>query len=229
MLKVLLGRGLPEALISVPRAPLRNASQLAAAAGVSLMSASRLLTQLEKEGFLDKNARQLEVVRASELLRERWLPASQHRKTREAPARWIIKGGGDQLARSVARYAAARAAKPNQRPKARVCLGLFAAADALGLGFVRGAMPHLFVESLEPEVLKELGISIQDTDRHTDLYLRVPPYPEAVFRAAVVRDGLPVADVLQVWLDTYSQPARGHQQADEIRRRALAPLLGKRA
>jgi hypothetical protein len=35
MLKVLLGQGLPASLISIPRGPFRNASQLAAAAGVS--------------------------------------------------------------------------------------------------------------------------------------------------------------------------------------------------
>lgn len=45
MLKILLGQGLPESLISVPREPIRNASHLAEAACVSVMSASRLVNQ----------------------------------------------------------------------------------------------------------------------------------------------------------------------------------------
>jgi hypothetical protein len=42
-----------------------------------------------------------------------------------------------------------------------------------------------------------------------------------------VRDSLPVSDVLQVWLDTSAHPARGQEQADEIRRRVLKPLFEK--
>jgi hypothetical protein len=33
-----------------------------------------------------------------------------------------------------------------------------------------------------------------------------PANPEAVFRAAVVKDGVPCADILQVWLDVRSIP-----------------------
>jgi hypothetical protein len=46
-----------------------------------------------------------------------------------------------------------------------------------------------------------------------------------VFRASVVRDGVPVADILQVWLDVGAHPARGEEQAEEIRHRVLAPIF----
>jgi len=36
---------------------------------------------------------------------------------------------------------------------------------------------------------------------------------------------VPVADILQVWLDISSHPSRGKAQAEEIRRRALAPIF----
>jgi hypothetical protein len=42
-----------------------------------------------------------------------------------------------------------------------------------------------------------------------------------------MRDGLPLSDVLQVWLDVSAHPARGREQAAEIRRQALAPLFVK--
>ncbi len=48
---------------------------------------------------------------------------------------------------------------------------------------------------------------------------------KSVFRAAVVRDGVPVADILQVWLDASSHPARGEAQAEEISHRVLAPIF----
>src|SRR5205823_694030 len=104
MLKILVGRDLPEALISVPREPIRNASQLAVAAGVSVMSASRLVNQLSNEGFLDEHNENLRIVRVDELL-ERWVSASR-KMSREAPARWIIKKDERQFLAGVARYAA---------------------------------------------------------------------------------------------------------------------------
>jgi hypothetical protein len=45
-----------------------------------------------------------------------------------------------------------------------------------------------------------------------------------VFRAAVVRNDLPLCDVIQVWLDVAHHPSRGASQAKEIWRRVLAPL-----
>ena len=236
MLKILLGQDLPEALIAVPRQLIRNASQLAAAADVSVMSASRFVNQLANEGFLDKDNENLQIVRADELL-ERWVSASR-KMSRDVPARWIIKRDEKQFFAAVAHYAAESKAENSPKSKVRsgripkrqprCCVGLFAAADALGLGFVRGVPPHLYLENFDLEVLQELGLSVEDSDRRSDVNIRVPSTKEAIFRAAVFREGLPISDVLQVWLDAAAHPARGRGQADEIRRRVLQPLIGKR-
>jgi hypothetical protein len=199
------------------------------------MTASRLVNQLANEGFLDKHGDHLQIVRADELL-ERWVSANRQR-TRDIPARWIIKKDEKQLLASVAKYAAESKAAPALKSKARTsrvmkapprcCIGLFAAADALGVGFVRGVPPHLYLERLDLDVLQKLGLSVEDFDRGADVYVRVPSNKEAIFRAAVIRDGLPVSDALQVWLDVSAHPARGREQAHEIWRRVLKPLFGK--
>jgi hypothetical protein len=44
----------------------------------------------------------------------------------------------------------------------------------------------------------------------------------------VNREGLPVSDILQVWLDVADHPSRGGAQAHEIWRRVLAPLVKDR-
>lgn len=49
---------------------------------------------------------------------------------------------------------------------------------------------------------------------------------EAVLRLATTTDGVPVSDVLQTWLDVSAHPARGRLQADVIRKRAWAAILG---
>jgi hypothetical protein len=233
MLKILLGQHLPEPLISVPREQIRNASQLAKAANISVMSASRLVNQLASEGFLDERREHLQIVRADELL-ERWISANRQ-VARDIPARYIIKKDQRRFLASVAEYAANSGVAPAlkarrlrvARASPRCCIGLFAAADALGFGFVHGVLPHLYLERLDLDVLRRLGLSLEESDRRADVYIRIPSNRESIFRAAVMRGNLPVSDVLQVWLDVSAHPARGREQADEIRKRALKPLFGK--
>lgn len=229
MLKILLSRRLPNSLLSVPRRLYENASQLAEAAGVSVMSAFRLVRQLSEEGFLEERGG-LRLVRPEELL-ERWLNAS-HSRVHETPARWILSGEKNSFHAALRSYASRRASshsssKPEGRVPPRLCLGLFAAAEVLGFKFVHGIQPHLYIERIDQEALRELGLSLETAGHQADVLVRVPKYPEAVFRAAVERDGVPTSDILQVWLDVSNHPARGKDQADLLRKRVFGQVLDK--
>lgn len=231
MLKVLLAPGIPSDLLNAPRGEYRNASQLAAASNVSVMSAFRLVRRLRLEGFLDESGSILSLVRLEELLR-RW-QAESLRSPRDVPMRWILRGDPARQLQDALGAQAPEFAAPSSRsrraeaPPPRVCLGLFAAADALGLGFVHGVAPLVYLERLEPGVLERLGLSLEAPGASPDLYLRVPAARESVFRGAVRRDGVPVSDVVQVWLDAGAYPSRGPEQADMIYRRVLRPLHAK--
>jgi hypothetical protein len=232
MLKILLGQDLSESFISIPRGHFRNASQLAKKAGVSVMSAFRFVSHLAHEGFLDERDR-LRIVRVEELL-ELWISANRQ-AAQEAPARWIIKAGEDQLQSALRDYASPRSSPTasRKRPRGEIikvlpqcCLALFAAADALGLGFVQGVPPHIYLERLTLDSLNRLGLVI-DHSAHPDVIIRIPANRKAIFRAAVERQDVPVSDVLQVWLDVSTHPARGREQAREIRQRVLKSLFAK--
>lgn len=225
MLKILIGQSLPETLIVVPRDPVRNASQLSSIAGVSIMSASRLINQLRERQFLHKRDDLLQIARVDELL-DLWISANREAAD-EVPARWIIKKGPDQLKAALRDYAAPHPSGRAVKPLPRCCLALFAAADALGCGFVHGAPAHIYLESLTVDALGRLGLTIDDSGRPPDLYIRKPANREAVFRSQVTRDGIPVSDILQVWLDASTHPARGKEQAREIQRRVFKRFFGK--
>jgi hypothetical protein len=229
MLKVLLAPRLPAKFLSAPRKEYRNASQLAEAAHVSVMSAFRFVRQLEVEGFLDSSRDSLNLVRVPELMR-RWQAACL-RPVRELSMRFMIRGDDHQFYQALHSYvskshpsAPSRSRQP-KKPLPRVCLGLFAAADALGIGFVHGVASYLYLERPSNEVIRQLGLEINDDGGAADVYVRIPSNREAIFRAVVERDGLPVCDILQVWLDVSSHPARGSAQAEEIRRRVLSPVF----
>ena len=227
MLKVLLAPRIPEVYLSAPRGQHQGASQLAEAAGVSAMSAFRFVEEFSKEGFLESGSGVLRLVRLRELL-NRWMAASQ-RRVLEIPMRWVLHRGKKALWNAVRSYRSdegmALANPADQLSSPRLCLGLFEAAEALGIGFVHGVKPHLYVERLSAGVLKDLGLSGNAEEEGADLYVRIPGNRESAFRGVVRKDGVPVCDILQVWLDVSLHPSRGKDQADLIWRKILSPAL----
>jgi hypothetical protein len=226
MLKVLLAPLVSVELLRAPRRQYRNASELAEAAEVSAMSAFRFVRQLRQEGFLDNESEILHLVRREELM-HRW-QAAHLRSAPELPLRWIIPVKNErQLPAALNSYMVHSGVK--RQPAPRACLSLFAAAESLGFGFVHGVPPYFYLENLDREVLQRMGLSPERAEPAPDVYVRVPVFRQSVFRGAVERKGVPVADILQVWLDVGSHPARGAAQAEQIRRRVLAPILERKS
>jgi hypothetical protein len=228
MLKVLLAPRIPEEYLSAPRGQYQGPSQLAEAAGVSVMSAFRFVEQLSKAGFIDSGPGPLRLVRLRELM-SRWAAASQGRVL-EIPMRSVLHRGKKALANMLRSYDSRRLAPRNlgeyqwvQRP--RLCLGLFEAAEELSVRFVHGVKPSLYLERLNAEILEDLGLSGNAEESEADVHIRIPGNRECIFRSVVRRDGIPVSDILQVWLDVGEHPSRGKEQADLIWKRILSPAL----
>jgi hypothetical protein len=70
-----------------------------------------------------------------------------------------------------------------------------------------------------------LCLSSSGAEQRADVYVRIPGNRESVFRGAIVKDGVPSSDIIQVWLDVSQHPSRGREQADLIWRRVLAPAM----
>jgi hypothetical protein len=211
MLKVLLASELPEALLASPRGQYRNASQLAGVANVSVMSAFRFVQQLEREGYLHESAHYLRLVRREDLF-NRWQALSA-RSPREVPMRFLLPGDRKGHLRRML-------------GSGRACLALFAAADALRLGFVSGVLPYVYVQRIQPANLaawKNLRVCV--AGEPPDLIVRQAPAPQSVFRGLVRPEGMAACDVLQVWLDVASHSSRGREQADMIRKRVLQRVI----
>jgi len=216
MLKVLLAPEIRPEMLAAPRGEFCSASELAKAAHVSLMSAFRFIRQMRTEGFLDENDEVFRVVRREELMR-RW-QAVYLRSVADFPMRWIEPGEPAHLLREGIHFL-----RGSGGP--RCCLGLFAAANALGQGFAHDLTPHLYVEQLDASLVRSMGLTPEGAEHQPDLLLRVPLFRQSVFRGAVHRHTLPVSDILQVWLDAALLPARGKAEAEELRMRVLAPLF----
>jgi hypothetical protein len=213
MLKVLLAPDLPPGLLAAPRAAYATATALAGAADVSVMSASRFLRQLQREGFLEAGPEGVVLVRRAALL-ERWRAAVGARASAPWPMRFVLPG---REAAQLARFVQAREG---------ACLAAFAAAERLGLGHVSGMPPRVHVPKggLSLAALPELVPA--SAGEAPQLLVGEAPAPKSVARGAVERDGVRVADVLQVWLDCDASTPRGEEQAAHLRRSALARVFG---
>jgi hypothetical protein len=214
MLKVLLAPEIPDHLLQAPRQKYQSGSELAEAAKVSAMSASRFLQQLRNEGYLDDSSRYLALVRRQELFR-RWRSAVM-RSSPELPMRFLIRG---TIQKQICSLLASN--------QGESCLALFGAAEALGLGHVSGVPPYVYVPKLpRPDDKNWRALAAASPSEMPDLIVRQALSPKSVFRGAVHQDGLIVSDVIQVWLDVANHPSRGEEQANLIYEKALRPIVG---
>lgn len=219
MLKVLLAPRLPEKLLNAPRGRLpRNASILAQVANVSLPAATRLLHTLDADGQLDTRFGDVRISQPLDLLRQ-WRDRMGHPARREVPATSVR--GSFNLDNMVG---ISRKARPAGK-HAPLVLGLHAACAALGLGHVSGAVPVVWTPSIDAQRLEELGLVVSQAEQRADVVLRVPRYPESLFRGIVQPQLSPVTDVIQCWLDTSLSRIRGQEQADFLWRNVLKPAF----
>lgn len=214
LLKILLGQRLSPDYITVPREQIVHAEQLARVSKVSRMTSHRCLHALVQAGHLEDSKAPGDIQQADRLLR-RWSNVVSE-SVREYPA-WLALRGAEEIFLD-----SLRGAKSLPTP---VALGLFAAADRLGLGHVKGVPMHLYVKHWDAGVAAALALNPRSQGRPADVVVRIAAAPESIFKAAVIREGLPVCDAIQIWLDVTSNEARGAEQAEVIRRTALKALF----
>lgn len=212
LLKCLLAVDIPhpEPLIAADQTFYKSATDLASAADVSVMTASRLINALKEEGFLE-SIHSLKVVQRRKLAK-RW-KAEYNRPALSVPMKFLRPGEVDvQVHKWAKRHGAA--------------MGLFSAADLLGFGHVHGVPPALWVPDLATAVhAKELRRAKEG--ERPDFILQQPSFPQSVARGAVYRDGVQVTDIIQTWLDVSSHPTRGIEQAEELEHGILAKVVGE--
>ena len=217
MLKVLLAPDLPEGMLNAPRGQYRNGVELARAAQVSAMTASRFLQQLRRERFLLESEEFLTLVQKEELF-ERWSAVAPY-GTADVPARFLANIQIEDRVRELL-----------NKVEGDACLGLFAAADGLRVGHVSGVPRYISVRRMPRFNRASPGSNPWNAlqpfpTEAPHVLLRVARFPESTFRGAVRRDGVMVADVIQVWLDVLNHPTRGREQAEHIFRKVLRPLV----
>ena len=175
------------------------------------MSAFRFVQNFQRDGYIEESSGWLNLVRREDLFR-RW-QASSDRPIKEIRARYAL--GGEPKA-ALRRFV----------QSSRASLALFAAAEQLHLGFVKGVPPYVYVQRLNAKSIASWKNLIPVARGESyNIVVRQASAPQSVFRGLVRVDDIPVSDVLQVWLDVSHHPSRGQEQAALIQHRVLAKLV----
>ena len=175
------------------------------------------MQQLRRERFLLESQEFLTLVQREELF-ERWSSVAPY-GTPDVPARFLANIQIEDRVRELL-----------NKVEGDACLGLFAAADGLRVGHVSGVPRYICVRHMPRFNRASPGSNpwnalLPFPKEAPHVLLRVARFPESTFRGAVRRDGVMVADVIQVWLDVLNHPTRGQEQAEHIFRRVLRPLV----
>lgn len=220
LFKVLLAPRISSSLLTAPRSKPDNARHLALLAGVSAPTAHRLVAAAKDEGFIRATRGFVSIVDTERLL-DRWQKSIAGPRT-ELRAKWILAKRDSSSA--LKKVLSTRVSfDSNGSPTA--CLGLFAAAEYLGLGVVDGVPPHLLLRQVTVATLEGFGLRQAKEGENADVLVLQPAYPQSTFRGAVLHDGVFATDALQTWLDTSIHRARGAEQADAIERRVLTTMF----
>lgn len=214
MLKLLLAPDIKRGhLIGAPEKTYLTATELAREAGVSVMTATRLVNALKEENLVEF-APYLRIVQRRKLA-QRW-KATYAKPVVGVPMKFFMRGVPEE-----------QQLRKTLKLHEEATLGQFAAAHALGVGHVHGALTTLWVPNLvTSENWRGLRRALEG--ERPDLILKQHPYPQSLLRGRVMRDGIWVSDVIQTWLDVSADTTRGAEQAAELEHGVLANIVGEK-
>lgn len=180
---------------------------------------SKVVTELERQGYAARRTEGIVLRHASELLSD-WVAACRSRKRPQARAYFIAAPDAESLIPQLAdALAALRVDHVFTGHAGASLVDRYATFDVL----------DVYVQDLDSAqaALEQLGA--RRVDRGGNVNLSVPYYRVSAFYDIQVREtaqaSIRVASDIQLYLDLHDYPVRGREQAEHLYERRLRPLL----
>ena len=182
-------------------------TRLAAEATISLRTAHLVVNALEEKAFLDKRRGAIRLEKPGALL-DLWTENYRIDQHRQHTFYSFVRNPRE-LAAKLARHL---------RTRQQVCALTLHSGAALVAPFVRSTAVHAYVHGDVDDIAKALDLRPVDTGGNIHLLV---PSDEGVFYHVQVIERIPVVCSTQLYLDLFNYPARGREQAEELRRQKL--------
>lgn len=182
--------------------------ELAKASEVSLGHAHNVVKRLEELAWLERGEQQrLRLVKSGELL-DAWSEAYTYRQNGVAPY-----FSPERITRKLMADVAAWA----QSEGRRYAFTLHAGASLVAPN-IRFPIIHCYLEGEADSLGRALGLRLGEREGNVHILI---PYDQGVFYAPLVKGGLSVVSLPQLYVDLYGYERRGREQAEYLRREAL--------
>jgi hypothetical protein len=221
LMKILILNGFDSRYWDGPHVAPLSVSELAKVGGVSQPYASKFIAVAEAAGYVQRLAFGFAVQRFEELLEE-WSAAVRFQARNNVfPAASIYPAveGEDCLDSLVSRIRKMSAHLPHSA--CPVISGHFA-CQIFGLGRSNLRSMAVYVPGEPEEFLRRMDMVVAPPEEAM-VEVVVPAAQQSIFSGHGSVDGVPVADIIQCYLDVRWSAARGREQADFIRRKVLVP------
>ena len=203
-----------------PRGPIRNLAQLAKLASVSPPLVYRWAAAMERSGYLSKQRRRVPILVSLNALLAEWRGRYRVSHNKQIACSSVFGDHsqesfrGDFLNRL-------RQLPVNAPPCA---LSGHQASWLYRLKHSDARSIHLYVSGESAGLMKHLQL-VESQNAVAPVMLLEPRHIRSVFGGLSRIDGVPVCDILQVYLDLYYLPDRGREQAEFIHERMLEPIM----
>jgi hypothetical protein len=182
-------------------------ARLASEANISLRTAHLVINALVDKALVEKGRAAIRLQKPGDLL-DLWAESYRLDQHRRHTYYSFVRNP---------RELAAKLAASAKREQLALALTLHSGA-ALVAPFVRSGEVHAYVRGDLDRFVKALDLRPVETGGNVHLLV---PNDEGVFYRARTIEGLPVVCNTQLYLDLFHYPARGREQADELRRQKL--------
>ena len=182
--------------------------ELADAASVSLGQAYKVVQKLTAEEFVGKTERGIKLANPAGLL-DRWASAYVVTRDNAVESYYSDEASYRRLMEKLAESAG--------RVKSRYAFTLFAGASLVA-PFVRTPQVHLYLLEDGAGFAEAAGLKPVTSGGNVHL---IRPYDEGVLNPLQTIEGLNVVGNVQLYLDLVNYPARGKEQAEEVRRKVI--------
>jgi hypothetical protein len=222
LLKVfLLGRpGIATDYWGGPQGTVENAFQLSKLAGVSPPVANSWVNALGSGGYLKRIGRKKLILLRSHALIEEWRGQCRFGDNRILPYRSVYPvSEADQYVDDVLEKV------KSCNKSVPLAISGHQACRLLGLKHSSAKSIHIYFWGNVATVASSLSLVPAEAANEADLFLVEPKYPKSVFGGRVVREGMPICDLLQCYLDLHNLPDRGREQADFVYENILSKIF----
>lgn len=87
---------------------------------------------------------------------------------------------------------------------------------------------HIYFWGDRQNIANALNLVPAEVPDDADLFLAEPKYPRSVFGGRIEKEGIPICDILQCYLDLFHFPDRGREQANFIYETIISRILIER-